>query len=287
MTSKNTSSSTKNFTSETPAAHTSPNSSQPNANNAATALPDGNSYVWTFLAEDLTSIMTTWGAGSLHISSPSTNYDAPEDKNIVAIFMSENSAAFENPPIIDYTNGVLSIESATTPMDLISTLFSDISKTRLTIEIPPSVAQNLDSIDIDAASGNLDLVNLASDYTSLEISSGNVNLNNFNTNALNLDVTSGTVSFDGQITDTLTTNLATGNLSISSNTCPGETFIDMTSGHIDLMLPKDCALKTYVDKISGSFENQLTTASTEDSATGQLSADIASGSVVVKPLESA
>lgn len=246
-----------------------------------TTSPDGTSASWDFPASDLQAISTTWGAGSLDIHTiPDT-----EGSTIHVAYTSENSDNLEYAPRVELADGTLEIESASTPMEFLPLLFTDLSKTRLEISIPESAAHNLTSIYGEAASGTLNYTGLTTQDAQFELASGNLNLNSVNTNTLSLDIASGTTAIDGQITEWLDANVASGKLTAKSTACPTSIDISLMSGNIDLTVPKYSVLETDIDKVSGSFENQLPTNKLEGSPTSHLSATITSGSVVIKPLE--
>lgn len=246
-----------------------------------TTSPDGTSVSWTFPASSLEAISTTWGAGSLDIHALPDS----EGDTIHVAYTSENNDNLDHAPRVELIDGTLEVESASTPMDFLPLLFTDLSKTHLEIGIPESVAHNLSSIYSEAASGTLNYTGLTTQEAQFELASGNLNLNSFNTDTLSLDIASGVTSIDGQIVDWLDANVASGKLTAKSTECPTTIDISLMSGTIDLTVPKYSVLETDIDKVSGSFENQLPTNKLEGSPTSYLTADITSGSVVVKPLE--
>lgn len=246
-----------------------------------TTAPNDANASWTFPAHDLKDISVTWGAGTLDIHSIPDS----EGDTIYVVFTSENSDALENAPRVELSNETLTIESASTPMEILPLLFDNLSQTHLEIGIPESVAHNLDSISSEIASGKLTYAGLATRDAQFELASGNLDLNSIAANALSLDIASGTVSVDGQITDTLDTNVASGKLTVKSATCPTGIDLSLISGNIDLMVPKYSVLETDVEKASGSFDNQLPTNKLEGSPASYVAANITSGSIVIRPLE--
>lgn len=251
-----------------------------NVERPAVPTVNENYYSWILPADELTSMVTTWGAGTLDVH---TTPDS-EGSDIVATFTSENNAGFENPPRISLDNGALVIDSASTPITLPALIFNNPTKTHLDVGIPESLAHGLECFSLDAASGTLTFSDLAADEAYLTLASGKLNLNKVTATSLDLDMSSGTTTFDGQVDETLTINLASGTFAAKSSVCPNSTEIDLLSGRIELAVPKYSVLDTSIDKTTGSFENQLPTNKLEGSPTSSLSASIASGSVVIKPI---
>lgn len=166
----------------------------------------------------------------------------------------------------------------------------------LTLSIPRSIAQSLESVSLSAASGTYDLEGIGCERLSIDLASGQAHGEGLTARALSLDVASGNVSLAGRFSEQMDINVASGDIKVESpDACPARTFIDLASGHVDLAIPADSSFVASVDRLSGSFICELPEASARAHHSGSgcihgsgdavIDVSLASGQVTLTPAE--
>lgn len=127
-------------------------------------------------------------------------------------------------------------------------------QSHLTLCLPESVARNLETASILAASGTYQLDDISCEELSIDLASGHLEGQGLRAGKLDIDMASGNVDLSGTFEQAVTANVASGQATIAcTGSCPQRADIDMVSGIATLLLPPDAGFVTQVDRLSGLF----------------------------------
>lgn len=141
--------------------------------------------------------------------------------------------------------------------------------TSLTLYVPKSLAQ-LDKLDIDSVSGEVEVCSLYANELDIDTTSGSIKLNgtcgsqaelgsvsgSITASAstfvsVDIDETSGAVAFEGSV-NTFETDSISGAIVLKSAVCPNQVKVDTVSGGIQLFIPEGTGFTAKLDSVSGS-----------------------------------
>lgn len=140
--------------------------------------------------------------------------------------------------------------------------------TSLTVYIPKTLT-NLDELDIDSVSGEVEVCALYANKLDIESTSGSIRLNGasgseadidsvsgaITANAstfmsVDIDQTSGAVTFEGSV-NTFKADSISGAVVLKSAVCPNEFNVSTVSGSIQLFIPEGTGFTATLDSFSG------------------------------------
>lgn len=158
----------------------------------------------------------------------------------------------------------------------------------LTVKVPASLAEQLELFELEAASGHYEVEGLTCDDLELGVASGNVNATAMAAQRASLNVASGQVSVQGSVAEHLEVEIASGTTTLSlGEGAPTQMSGSLASGKLVLEVPANTRLATNINKMSGSFNNELANggagSSEGDASACSLDFDILSGNFTVKP----
>lgn len=188
-----------------------------------------------------------WAAGSVTIQPGET-----EDN---AIYVSETGADSEDQRLVwKESGGTLHIQFCE-PRVFVGISF-DGSKD-LTITVPSG--WECGSLEIDAASANVDVSDLTIKEVDFDGASGNCSFENCHVDEIDLDGASGNIRFSGTLNE-LSCDAASADCTIILQNVPKLIDMDMASGDLDLTLPESCSgFTAEVDGLSTSFHSDFAT----------------------------
>lgn len=158
----------------------------------------------------------------------------------------------------------------------------------LTVKVPASLAERLELFELAAASGRYEVEGLTCDELELDVASGEVDVAATTAQRAYLNVASGRVSVQGSVGERLELEQASGMTTLSlGEGAPAQVSGSLASGNLVLEVPANTSFATSIDKMSGSFNNELEDggagSSEGDAPACSLDFDILSGNFTVKP----
>lgn len=126
----------------------------------------------------------------------------------------------------------------------------------LTILVPQDFALNL--LDLDTASADLSISNMAMKDADVDGASGRSRFENCRLGSLSVDTVSGDVFISGQVTE-LDVDSTSSSIQAELTNVPREISADTTSGSLELTLPKDAGFTLELETISGNFRSDFDT----------------------------
>lgn len=114
------------------------------------------------------------------------------------------------------------------------------------------------SLEIDAASADVNIQNMAIHELDFDGASGSCNLVNCDVGSLDLDAASGNVTFSGCL-DSLDFDGASGDCTLALTNCPRNIDLDGVSGKLDITLPSDCGFSVDTEGLRCDFATDFTT----------------------------
>lgn len=171
------------------------------------------------------------------------------------------------------TSGVLQI-SFREDVDNIFNWFSvdsNMPSKALIVEVPASLAGQLDNLDIDNVSARIEVNGVYGNKTEINSVSGSINCTDLVCNELELSSTSGSIACENCTVDKLQMNNVSGSMraegefmdvqietvsgsaKLESRTAPDEINGDSVSGKITVILPEDSGFTAKLDTVSGSL----------------------------------
>ncbi|HPK15572.1 MAG TPA: DUF4097 family beta strand repeat-containing protein [Clostridia bacterium] len=197
---------------------------------------DGNYYID---AQGLDSLELDWIAGNVIILI----YDGSEVK------LCERSAA----PVSEGAALRYGMENGTLYVQYCAPEVSgNLPEKELTVSIPKSLADNMDTFSYDASSASLLVSNITAKRFLFDSSSGDLDATGMKADKVTLDASSGKVSFSGAY-DTLEADTSSGAVTIESLGGASSTSIDTSSG--DVSVSGDCGALSIgtTSGVAGSF----------------------------------
>lgn len=160
----------------------------------------------------------------------------------------------------------------------------------VTISIPKSYAGALNSISLNAASGDYVLSNVSCNSLEINQASGKTQVDDCVVGTFSLSLASGSFDFSGSVADLLDFEQASGHsLFMLKGANPSRSEISIASGDVSLGLPSPL-FRVELDKISGSFSSDYdlvsngnayygtSSALTQSSTAAQIELEMVSGS---------
>ncbi len=140
--------------------------------------------------------------------------------------------------------------------------------TSLTVYLPQTLT-NLDELDIDCVSGEVEVCPLYANKLDIESTSGSIKLSGVSGNEAELDSvsgaitatastfvsveiseTSGAVAFEGSV-NTFRADSVSGAVVLKSAVCPNQVKVNTVSGGIQLFIPEGAGFTASLDSVSG------------------------------------
>lgn len=221
------------------------------------------------------NISIDWVAGDITI--------VPSDK-ATQILVAESDVTEKDRMICKVSGSTLTIQfckdTVTFPSFGIST---EVSK-ELVITVPADWL--CDSLEIDAASANVEIRNMTIREMDFDGASGECVLTDCSVGTLDLDAASGDVRFSG-VLDSLEFDGASADCTLVLRNCPGHIDMDGMSGDLDLTLPTNCGFTVKMNAMSSDFSSDFETVSRNGShvhgdGSCQIRIDAMSGNVTIR-----
>lgn len=114
------------------------------------------------------------------------------------------------------------------------------------------------SLEIDAASADVNIKNMTIQELDFDGASGACSLVNCNVGSMDLDAASGNVHFSGCL-DSLDFDGASADCTLELTNCPSHIDLDGMSGKLDITLPSDCGFSVRTEGLSSSFTTDFNT----------------------------
>ena len=114
------------------------------------------------------------------------------------------------------------------------------------------------SLEIDAASADVNIQNMTIQELDFDGASGTCSLVNCDVGSLDLDAASGNVRFSGCL-DSLDFDGASADCTLELTNCPSHIDLDGMSGKLDLTLPSDCGFSVSTEGLSSNFTTDFKT----------------------------
>lgn len=198
------------------------------------------------ISTDIRYIEIEWAAGSITIT---------EDASVHDIHITEYAPSHSKyQTVIKQSGQTLKIKFSED-----SVKFSgfgtniDFSKD---LEIVVPAGWSCNSIEIDAASADVEIRNLRINKLDFDGASGLLNLDNCEIGKLDVDTASGDVEFSGTLNE-LDFDAASAKFSGEFFQCPDQLNLDAMSGDLEIILPDYCFFTCELDTMSGSFDTDF------------------------------
>ncbi len=205
-------------------------------------------------ASDVRSLEINWAAGAVNVVVADDQSDGEPTVSAVEEFTGPGRES--NRMTWQLRDGVLQIGYGMGSASMFGC--SQMGSKHLTLTLPRSTAESLESIDLNAASGTYSFDSLACESMSVNLASGRMEGTRLATQSLDLDVASGTIELEGRFSRNVNASLASGDIDLTcQETCPASTSLDLMSGQVALVVPSDSGIDARVDKLSGSFNCDL------------------------------
>lgn len=200
---------------------------------------------FTIDASTVNDISISWAAGKVTVKV----VDDEETNGLIQARESERSR-----PALRWRNvgGKLEIDYGNV-MSLLSCSFFNFNTKELTLLIPESYRDKLNSFSLDTVSGEHVLSGIGCKNLNVHQVSGNVHFEDFSAQNLTTKIISGTFSYNGKLAGALDVDQTSGNTTFdikSSN--PDSAKVSLTSGDMRLLVPNP-NFCVELDKVSGSF----------------------------------
>lgn len=128
----------------------------------------------------------------------------------------------------------------------------------LTVLIPDDLNDQLEMLDVEAASGRYEIAGVSCRRLNLGVASGELNATDVTAGTVDVAQASGRVNVEGSIDGALSIDQASGDCSVvSRDATPGKITGTLMSGTLRVGLPADAIVDCAVDKMSGSFTTTL------------------------------
>ncbi len=171
------------------------------------------------------------------------------------------------------TSGVLQISFRKDIVNIFSwfNVDSSMPSKALIVEVPASLAGQLDNLDIDNVSARIEVSGVYGDKTEINSVSGSINCTDLVCEELELSSTSGSITCENCVVDKLQMDNVSGSMraegsfrdvrietvsgsaKLESRTAPQEINGDSVSGSTTVILPEDSGFTAKLDTISGSL----------------------------------
>lgn len=166
--------------------------------------------------------------------------------------------------------------------------FSPPNKT-LTLEIPKSLADDMNTLELNLVSAGLQVDGITARECELETVSGTSRFSGCAFDHMEVDSVSGDLTYEGRL-DTLEYDAVSGDVSLRLDNTPREIAMDQVSGDVDIYLPADAAFSATMDSASGDFTSLFPTVRQGDtyfcgSGGGVFQFDSASGDVTIQAIQ--
>lgn len=119
-----------------------------------------------------------------------------------------------------------------------------------------------DSLEIDAASAEVNVENLTLNEVDFDGASGICTFENCIVNEMDMDTASGDIIYSGEL-DSLSISAMSANCEITLYNVPRQIDLDSMSGDLDLTLPEDCGFTVSMDAMSSDFYSDFKTTSSK------------------------
>lgn len=201
-------------------------------------------------ASEVRSLEINWAAGTVDVT---VTEDEGEEPMVTAVEEINGPGRGSNRMTWQLRNGGLQIGYGMGSAGIAGC--AQMGSKHLTLTLPKSLAQSLDSIDLNAASGSYNFDSISCKNLNANLASGAINGSRITAQQLDLDVASGTVELSGSFPQAVSLNLASGNVNIAcEDVCPTRTSLDVMSGQVLMTVPESSGISARIDKLSGSFD---------------------------------
>jgi hypothetical protein len=124
---------------------------------------------------------------------------------------------------------------------------------RLTVLIPEGM-RDLGMVHLTITSHSIDASDLSCDALQLKLGSGDAEFTNVAAKKLELDVASGDVEATGDFSDKVDVQVGSGDVTVASSSVPASTNLQVASGDVEYLLPRDASFVVHSKVTSGDFE---------------------------------
>lgn len=205
-----------------------------------------NNETLTLPADTIREIEINWVAGDIVIMAT----------DVEEITISESDVTDEQYAMVFQTRGE-ELEIQFCEKRLMSgvgiSFAGDLSKD-LHIEVPKNWVGR--SIEIDAASANVEMYDIALNELDLDGASGTCDFQNCTIDKLDIDTASGDIYYLG-VLDSLDLDGASASFTGDLQNTPSRIDVDGMSGKLDIALPEDCGYSLTMDGLSSSFRSDF------------------------------
>lgn len=150
-------------------------------------------------------------------------------------------------------------------------LDANMPEKKLTMEVPASLLAQLDELNIDSVSANIDLSGVYGVKTKLSTVSGDVECTDITTDELHVSTTSGAITCENSVAPKLKINNVSGTIRVEGEfsdvdaetvsgditlglaIVPDRIAVESVSGNITVSLPESASFTAQLDTVSGSL----------------------------------
>lgn len=210
------------------------------------ALPSEETL--TFAPEEVRELEIEWVSGAIVI----------QKADVETVTISESDVSDEKYAMVwKLKNGKLSLNfcEETIVVGFGINFGKDFSKD-LSIFVPRD--WELQSLDIDAASATVEVIDLTITEVEFDGASGTCRFDNCIVDTIDMDTASGDITFTGSLNILDFDGASADICAVLSNT-PNRMDIDTASGDLDLTLPQDTGFTVSMDTLSGDFNSDFET----------------------------
>ena len=218
--------------------------SEPVSSESASAA-EANEYA--FLPDQVQDVEIEWVSGSITIEAADTDQ--------ILIYETEPSES-KYRMVCKHRNGKLSIEYSENENHLISIGNASNFEKDLTVRIPRD--WNCRSLEISAASANVEANGLTAEEVEIESASGTCDFRDSVVGNLSVETASGDIRYTGTL-HTLDCDAASANILAVLNNTPKRIKMDTMSGKVDVTLPEDTGFTLTMDGLSTDFTSDFET----------------------------
>ena len=118
----------------------------------------------------------------------------------------------------------------------------------------PEGMQDLGSVHFTISSYSIEARDLSCDSLQLKLASGDAEFTNLTANKLELVVASGDVEATGDFSDKVDIQVGSGDVTLASSSVPASSSLQVASGDVRYLLPRDASFVVRSQVSSGDFD---------------------------------
>lgn len=197
-------------------------------------------------ADQIRDVEIEWVAGTITI--------LPDENTTEIVFREEGNDDPDHQMVWKQSGDTLSIQYEKSKVYVGVQVTAE--EKDLTITVPADWVCH--SLEIDAASAEVEVSNLTINEVDFDGASGICSFENCSVDDMEVDTASGDVFYTGAL-NCLRVSSMSAKCEVSLNNCPNQIDLDSMSGDLELTLPEDCGFALSMDAMSSDFSTDFET----------------------------